>query len=635
MIQEPNSYLFLKRLVVTKHLGGIAYDEEFHTGVNIIRGKNSSGKSTISNLIYYALGGDYNSWNGESLRCHEVFAQVEINGATLTLKRQITTSIRQPMSIFWGNYEESRKDASGWKTFGYNQYDERVSFSNILFNALSFPEVRNEEDRNINMSQVLRLLYVDQDSPTQKFFRFENFDYPLTRQAISELLLGVYDDNLYSDRIDVKKKNKEKDEKEKELKSQQQVLSNAGAAINIAELNNRISGVNGEIAKVNQDLAEARAAAKIRIAVNSRMNIEQLQTELQEKKEAHTNLNEQIFELDNDIVDSRQFIAMLEGRIGELAKSMSVRRSLGQLSLTYCPECLLPLDNHGIDTSCFLCKKELPQDEARTHAKRLKQELELQVKESSMLLGRKEITIAGMRSALSEAKQALVTAQRNLDNAIATSQSSRDDLIDSLLIRKGGLERQIDFLNAQLTGLNKLEALRQEVLRLTTEIKAITLRIGEKEAIQKRSITDAMNQIEKIAIWLVQNDLDRQKEFKSPKRIKIDFLNDSISLDESFNFSASSNVYLKNSGRFAIFFASIVKQFMRFPRLIFCDNMEDKGMEKERTQNFQKLIVRLSEQYKHVPHQIIFSTSMIADELEGSVYCVGRFYDQDHKTLDV
>jgi hypothetical protein len=252
-----------------------------------------------------------------------------------------------------------------------------------------------------------------------------------------------------------------------------------------------------------------------------------------------------------------------------------------------------------------------------------------------MLLRRKESTISNLRLKLTEAKQALVTAQRNLDVAFTTSQSSRDDLIDTLLLKKGALNGQIEYLNTQLVGLNRLEGLKREVITLTAEIKSIELRISEKEAVQKRTIADAQKQIEKIAIWLVQNDLKRQEGFANPKLVKIDYLNDSISLDDNFNFSASSNVYLKNSGRFAIFFASIVKSYMRFPRFILCDNMEDKGMEKDRTQNFQKLIVRLSDRYKNVPHQIIFSTSMIADELEGTVYCVGNYYDHVNRTLEV
>ena len=40
--------LFVNRLRVLTQDGQVAYDERFHHGVNIIRGDNSSGKSTIT-----------------------------------------------------------------------------------------------------------------------------------------------------------------------------------------------------------------------------------------------------------------------------------------------------------------------------------------------------------------------------------------------------------------------------------------------------------------------------------------------------------------------------------------------------------------------------------------------------------
>jgi hypothetical protein len=62
--------------------------------------------------------------------------------------------------------------------------------------------------------------------------------------------------------------------------------------------------------------------------------------------------------------------------------------------------------------------------------------------------------------------------------------------------------------------------------------------------------------------------------------------------------------------------------------------MEDKGMEKERTQNFQNLLTTISSKIEQ-EHQIIFTTSMIADDLNNTSYCIGDEYDRNNKILKV
>ncbi len=135
-------------------------------------------------------------------------------------------------------------------------------------------------------------------------------------------------------------------------------------------------------------------------------------------------------------------------------------------------------------------------------------------------------------------------------------------------------------------------------------------------------------------MFILKNDLERQDEFKRDNIVEVNFKNDSFSLNESNNFSASSKTYFKNAILFSIFFASLELDFFRYPRFILCDNLEDKGMEKERTQNFQKLITSMSNRFGN-DHQIIFTTSMIADELNNSEYCIGENYDRNNKTLKV
>jgi DNA repair exonuclease SbcCD ATPase subunit len=133
--------LALNRLLVFRK-GQPVYDQKFHFGVNIIRGTNGSGKSTIMDFIFYALGGEVlgptvQEWKEYAALCDTVVAEVTINDATVTLRREITQERSRPLSLFFDRLEvANRSVAEGWQTFPYARQERRESFSQILFRAL-------------------------------------------------------------------------------------------------------------------------------------------------------------------------------------------------------------------------------------------------------------------------------------------------------------------------------------------------------------------------------------------------------------------------------------------------------------------------------------------------------------------
>src|SRR3546814_3355552 len=73
--------------------------------------------------------------------------------------------------------------------------------------------------------------------------------------------------------------------------------------------------------------------------------------------------------------------------------------------------------------------------------------------------------------------------------------------------------------------------------------------------------------------------------------------------------------------------ASLLDQRFNLPLWMLLDNVEDKGMVEERSWNFQRLHAAMSEAAR-VPHQIIFTTSKIAPELDRPELVVGRRYER-------
>ena len=259
-MMASKSTLFINRFIVISTSGQIAYDETFHKGVNIIRGKNSSGKSTIMNLLFFALGGNFKKWNSAALECDTVIVEICINEIVITLRRLIRNADRQSMYIYWGNIDDAISATSGWQKYPYNQTENTESYTNVLFELLKYPEVKSDmfEDTNITMHQVLRLLFIDQESKTDHLFRSEDWDNALTREAIAELLLGIYDNDLYHNRLLAKELNKKKTEAEGEFKALTKLYSGYNTEIDLDKINQLVEDRTLNLTKIDVQIKETQ-----------------------------------------------------------------------------------------------------------------------------------------------------------------------------------------------------------------------------------------------------------------------------------------------------------------------------------------------------------------------------------------
>jgi len=631
---QYNPFLKLNRLIIFTKSGKIAYDENFNDGINIIRGQNSSGKSTIGNFIFYVLGGDFKKWTTASLQCGDVYAEVFINSEPITLKRVISEKGNQPMSIFWGTYEEAKKAGSeGWQIYSYRRSDSKKSFSNALFLSLGFPELRGDVDSNITMHQILRLLYIDQKSLTLDLFMTESFDSSITRKTIADLLFGVYDDTLYSDKLNLRESEKDYINKKKQFEGIEQIFKSSDTEINpdtinalIEENTKQVSSINAFLKKDEQDNSIPNDDSE------HELKIVTIKTNLLATRNSLTILQSQINNYEFEIIDSKDFIVSLEKRAHALSDSILTRETFIDLKMNHCPNCLSTLEPVKDDNHCELCKQQLPEDKGSSQIKRMQQEIDNQIRESKKILGIKEHKILEFKTSYPTLELKVKSLQRDLNEALTVVKSARNQKYDELLIKKGGLKSKNEFLIKQLKALEQIDVLRKELAKLNTKIKILKSRIWSKEEEQKKRLQSAFELIQSKTLSILQSDLGRQPEFQIGKKVRLDFDKNTFSLDGKNNFSESSNVYLKNSVRFSLFFASLEKDFFRFPRFILCDNIEDKGMEPVRSKSFQNKLVEMSKE-SETKHQIIITTSMISEELNDTEMCVGDFYTKENKTL--
>lgn len=630
--------LFLQRLRIVTLENKIAYDEKFHKGVNIIRGQNSSGKSTIIRFIFYALGGAYNGFVPEALKCEYVMAEVSINeNSVVTLKRYLDVNAEQransksPMYIYYGTLDDSLRDKKkdAWQMFGYNTTSEKRSFSNVLFEMLGLPEVKS--DSNITMHQILRLVYLDQESPTESLFYFDRFDKELTRETTAEVLLGVYDEDLYRAKLGLQSVQGELKESKGIIKIANAFFANpmtkSSAAIQsyLSNLIDEIAGITDQITKIRESTVKAKVKTREYVM---------LQTKISDLRVRQLNLENDINNLEMEIIDSKFFIATLSKKIEALDSSIATREYLDKLPLEYCPECLSKLDSKVPEGHCRLCKSPIDNTQGKAQALRIKLEIGFQIRESEQLLSRNIELKSRKDIELKSVMFSLRTVQSQLDLALKNVRTTVDEQLDQLVQTKGFKEGEILHYKALLETALQYEKILEHHDELMKKESKLTRFIKAKTESLKRKRLEIDKTVSETGIYLLKHDELRQAEFQRVDDFTIDYKqNIAYISDQYIKLSASSGFYLKMAARFAIFLASLKDPDMRYPRLLFSDNMEDKGMEENRAKNFQRTIIKYLQEIGNDNYQLIYATSMCADEYDNEQYAVGEKYSENSKSL--
>ncbi|MDA9918523.1 AAA family ATPase [Erythrobacter sp.] len=629
---SPN---FAIRRLTVKRGSFTAYEATFNSGLNIVAGENSSGKSTVLDFIFYGLGGDLSDWREAALLCSEVILDVTLNGHKATLVREISEKSGQPMRILLGDPEGSDPTSESWALHSYRRSEKKESFSQVLFRLLGMPEVTGDANSNITMHQLLRLLYADQLSPVDRIFLFERFDTALTRQTVGDLLCGAFSDTLYRSQLRLRNAEKQLSDVTDEWKTAIAVFSGSEHDISVDWIDAQRRNVLQELREVREratDLEERIFNAE----VSDGLSVEEQQAvykELSDVQSKRLDLESRRDALQFEMADSDDFICGLETKLEQLRDADVAASEIDGISFMYCPSCFAPIESAG-DHACALCKAPFDKDRARARILAIINETGLQIKQSNLLqTDRREelVSLEGELNLVNRQWAALEERYRLLNRLPSTELRTE---ARKLYGRAGYLERQLEDLSEKHVLIDRIETLSKEKQRLNHEILDLKTEIEAGERQKRERLVKAYTRISDNAVTLLKQDLDRQDIFQKAQNISFSFGDDRLSVNGESFFSASSMVYLRNSFFAAFFESSLQDPSFRHPRFLLMDTIEDKGMEPARSHRFQSLLRDISLGAK-VDHQIIYATAMLEPSMVDSDFIVDRFYTHDQRTLDI
>lgn len=180
----------------------IAFDEDFHHGVNVLFGKNGSGKTSVIQLLMYGLGYEVPNWKEEAGLCDNIYVELKVNGSPVTIRRKNNGSDKQSMDFCFSGMDTAlASPLKNWFNYPY-AIGSKPSFSQQMFDVLGLPEAKADaNNNNVTLHQIYRLVYVDQSNTSSAIFNNEPFDSAFKREAVGKYLLGLYDNELYDAKI--------------------------------------------------------------------------------------------------------------------------------------------------------------------------------------------------------------------------------------------------------------------------------------------------------------------------------------------------------------------------------------------------------------------------------------------------
>lgn len=630
-----NPTLALKRIVVTKS-GYTVFDASFHSGVNIIRGHNSSGKTTILDFIAYSLGAEYIPWKQEALLCDFSIAEILLNGRPTTIKRPVNDRPMNPMYIFWGSFEEAiNAPMAKWELYSFRRTETRLSFTQGLLLAADLPEAQGDGASNLTMHQLLRVLYADQPSLHSPIFRNDAFDSALNRETVGGYLVGVYDDKLYSAQLEKRTLEKNLQQLDAELKSIFTVIARSSQNASIELLGQDILNREHEHRLLLEELSRLRSDRTMQPQKKSVKGELLLREQLNAAAKSLNTTLDHIANLEFEIADSQQFIEELRVRLKSLDESKATREYFGKLSFSFCPCCLSeipPLKDEGDE--CALCKTPINTAIADSQLLRMKNELRIQLEESLSLVSMRENELQKHRNSLPHLKQELRLLERRYSESTETWSSELETAIEATARKVGALEQEIKGLyeNQRLAStIRDIQESRNAVRNRIVDLDNIIESLIYSQEYRKQEVNYL---IASTLARLLREDLPRQAEFEHADDVQFSFADNSISVEGSYKFSESSTVVLRHLFHIALLSASTKIPQMRLPRFMILDGIEDGGMELERSHRLQEIIVNECNSFD-CDYQLIFATSQIAPSLDDSALVVSRQFSEERRSLEI
>lgn len=345
--EECNLNLFLK----TFRLVGLEknYDFNFKKGLNFISGPTSTGKTTIFELIDYALGSkSHKSYIEVGEKCTAVELEIILVDTLYRIKR---TLFDFNLPVLVEIFDNNNQKFVTYGVFNTDSQADEKSLSTFLLSKLNLNGVKIA-NQNFSFRDLFKFSYLKQTAiDNEDILSQSNWPIYNKQKATFEIIYNFYDKLRGELKAELIKKQDELRDEKTRYEGVTQFLKTSDVE-NFESVKEKESEFNNKIDELNKLL---RAKKKNVDQETSGSKVNELNKSVLNKKNQRKNF---LLELR----DQEQYIGKLntlhnqyESDIEKIEATIMGVREINKYDFQLCPNCLRPISSHSNESNCLLC----------------------------------------------------------------------------------------------------------------------------------------------------------------------------------------------------------------------------------------------------------------------------------------
>lgn len=477
-IQNSSPQFQINKIRVSRTSGLALRLENFSAGLNIVRGENSSGRTTLLKLFEFGLGSGNikrNDFIPEIKQCEKVVLEVNLKGELYTIERTFLSS--NYVEVYHGGIDDFPRSHS-------TKFSAGQDISGFLLNKLGVPSVTiidefTQKQKSISFEDVYDILYLDQAVGFSKIHaRLSNSQ----RINVFKLLAKISTPKIYQLLLDIESLKRRKQALHDDFDAierffgEMKLMMPREIQLKTEELIQQKTTFNSSLEEVRRQLrADPDYADPARAEI---LQLEQmLDQHIQEQYYAMQTLND--------------YITLENSLLADLDKSERMQLSAELLStfeFTQCPRCLQSITeemkSREIHGDCSLCARTLLDDVENNHGVEIyKSQIESQLEELADLQQQYQSRIDSLSTTIEQTEKTLSKKRSEFDEAIQQFIAPVIRNIEIITDELSSIDKELQLLEEQRKWRTKIQSMRQDLNHIESQIETLkkTVQLMQEE----------------------------------------------------------------------------------------------------------------------------------------------------------